>query len=269
MTHERLNALRVLARASLMATAAVLGGVASAAAMSEEGAAPNADGILRSMSNYLAGLSSFSVKADIDNEIITQSGQKLQLSGSAGVVMDRAGKMYLTREGMFADVELFFDGKTLTIHGKKRDLYMQLDAPGSNDAAIRLLELETGLDMPGADLLFADPYATLASGVTQGEYIGATIVGGIEVHHLAFRKDKVDWQLWVKTGDQPLPVKYVITSKWMTGAPQYALRLHDWNTQPKIPDGQFVFTPPKGATRLDAVPVNELGEIEFTKEAEK
>ena len=41
---------------------------------------------------------------------------------------------------------------------------------------------------------------------------------------------------------QPLPVKYVITSKWMTGAPQYTLHLYDWNARPQVPDSRFAFT---------------------------
>ena len=85
--------------------------------------------------------------------------------------------------------------------------------------------------------------------------------------HLAFRKDKVDWQIWVRTGVQPLPVKYVITSKWMTGAPQYTLHLYDWNARPQVPDSRFTFTPPEGAKKIDAIVVNELGEIEFAEES--
>ena len=68
-------------------------------------------------------------------------------------------------------------------------------------------------------------------------------------HPLA--KAKVDWQLWVRTGGEPLPMKYVITSKWVTGAPQYSARFRDWNTKPEIGADRFVFTPPEGVKKLD------------------
>ena len=83
--------------------------------------------------------------------------------------------------------------------------------------------------------------------VTSGSYLGTTWVNGVECDHVAFRAAKVDWQLWVQTGDKPLPMKYVITTKWMTGAPEFSVGCSDWDTQPKIPAGRFEFTPPAGA----------------------
>ena len=77
------------------------------------------------------------------------------------------------------------------------------------------------------ELLLNDPYGIRSSGVESDVYVGVTYVHGVECHHLAFRENKVDWQLWVKAGDTSLPMKYVITSKWMTGAPQYTVQLRD------------------------------------------
>jgi len=235
--------------------------LASGPVMSAEGIDPEADKILRSMSSYFGGVAAFSVDADIDNEIVTQEGQKLQLSSSATITLERPDKFHFQRKGMFADVALIFDGKTLTIYGKTLNVYAQVEAPGTIDDAIRTLEMETGLDAPGADLLFSDPYAILSSGVESSAYIGMAYVDGVECHHLAFREAKVDWQLWVKAGDAPLPMKYVITTKWQTAAPQYEIRLRNWNTNPQIKAGQFAFSVPKDATRLETIPVNEMGEI--------
>jgi len=71
----------------------------------------------------------------------------------------------------------------------------------------------------------------------------------------------VDWQIWVKTGDAPLPMKYVITTKWLTGAPQYALKLRDWNTKPQIDASRFEFSAPAGATEIESIKVDELGKL--------
>ncbi len=163
-------------------------------------------------------------------------------------------------------MEYIFDGKTLTLHGKNLNVYVQREVSGTIDDAIRAVEMETGLDAPGADLLFADPYAILSSGVVSGVYIGTAYVNGVECHHLAFRENKVDWQLWVKAGDMPLPMKYVITSKWHTGAPQYTVQLRDWNTKPGIKGDRFTFIVPAGARRLETIPVNEMGELSIEED---
>jgi len=246
----------VLAVAVFMAV-----GLSAGQVMSAEDIDPEADEILKSMSSYLGRTKTFSMNADIDFEIITKDGQKLQLSSYATVVMERPDKLHILKKGMIADAEFIFDGKTLTLHGKNLNVYAQTEVSGTLDDAMRAYELETGIPAPGADLLFADLYAILSSGIESSAYLGTAYVNGVECHHLAFRKDKVDWQLWVKAGDEPLPMKYVITSKWHTGSPQYEIRLRDWDRKPKIEGDQFTFIVPKGAKRLDTFPVNELGEL--------
>ena len=226
--------------------------------MSAESIDPDADSVLKSMSSYLGGIKTFSVNADIDDQFITHNGQKLQLSSFATVVIERPEKFHIQRKGMIADAEFIFDGITLTLHGRKRNIYAQIEVPGIIDDAIRGYELETGIPAPGADLLFADPYAVLSSGVESSAYLGIAYVNGVECHHLAFREAKVDWQLWVQAGDAPLPMKYVITTKWHTGAPQYEIRFRDWDTNPQINDKRFTFSAPEGATRLETIPADEM-----------
>jgi hypothetical protein len=240
---------------------AVCVGLTPGPVMSAEVLDPDADKVLRSMSSYLGGTKAFSVNADIDNEIVTQDGRKLQLSSCATIVLERPAKFHVQRKGVIADAEFIFDGKTLTLHGKKSNVYAQVKVSGTIDDAIRAYELETGIPAPGADLLFSDPYAVLSSGVKSSAYLGMAYVNGVKCHHLAFRESKVDWQLWVKAGDAPVPIKYVITSKWLTAAPQYQVRLRDWNIKPRIKAGQFTFSAPKGARRLETIPVNEMGEL--------
>ena len=239
----------------------LVSGLLSAATLAAEGIDPEADKILRSMSAYLGGLSAFSMSADIDNEIVDLEGQKLQFSSFAQFVIARPAKFHVHRKGAFADVELFFDGKTVTLHGKNANAYLQIEGPKTIDQATRALGFETGLDMPGVEFLDADPYAGLVSNVLSSDYPGTVYVNGIECHYLTFRAAQVDWQLWIATGDKPLPMKYVITSKWVTAAPQYSIRFRDWDTDPEIKADQFSFPAPKGASKLDSIPLNALGEI--------
>jgi len=230
-------------------------------AMSADGIGPEADKILKSMSSYLAGLSAFSMSVDIDNEIVDLAGQKLQLSSGATIIIERPGKLYIHRQGAYADAEIIFNGKSLTLYGKGMNAYMQVNRPGNIDNAINTLETEIGLDAPGADLLLANQDPSVTGGVTSSAYLGTAYVNGIECHYLTFRSAKVDWQLWVQVGKTPLPMKYIITTKWVTGAPQYSIRFRDWNTKPQIKAGQFTFTVPKGARKLETMPVNEVGEF--------
>jgi hypothetical protein len=229
---------------------------------------PNATEVLQLMADYLAETDAFSVNADVDFEVIATTGQKLQFSSYATVLMERPNGLYIRRQGPLADAEIFFDGSQLTLFGRRINAYAQQGLTGTVDDAILAVEAETGIPFPGADLLFADPYAVLSEGVESSAYLGTAYIDGIEVHHLAFREAEVDWQLWVQTGDVPLPMKYVITTKWLTGAPQYAIRLRDWDTNPAIDNARFTFTAPAGATQLEALPPSELEDFTTTEEAQ-
>lgn len=223
--------------------------------------APDADKILKAMTEHLKSLKEFSVDYDTDHEVVGVDGQKLQYSASGMISLSRSAGFLMTRQGPIADMEVFFDGKTITLFGKTLNVYGQLDSTGpSIDEAVDEFRTATGLDATGADLLAADPYPVLTEGVVSGHVVGVGFVDGVECDHLAFRTDLVDWQIWISHSDKPLPVKYVITTKWVTGAPQYTLRLSNWTTD-KIDPKLFSFTPPADAKRLESITADVTGEV--------
>jgi len=120
--------------------------------------------------------------------------------------------------------------------------------------------------MPAGDLLLANPYPVPSSGVTSSSYLGIEYVAGAASHHLAFREVGVDWQLWVKAEVDPLPIKYVITAVGVDRAPQFSVKFTNWNLKPAIAAGRFSFVPPKGAQKLAALPIDEMGEITVKQE---
>jgi len=246
--------------------AVVLFSLSTGPAIVTGGVNPDADEVLKSMSSFLAGTKTFSMSADMSNEVITREGQKLQFNGHAALVIARPSNFYIMRKGRFSDAVLFYDGSKVTVQAKSMNAYVQKDVAGTIDDAIKTIERESGLSLPGADLLLSDPYTALISGVTSSGYYGTAYVQGVECHHLAFRTPKVDWQVWVKAGDEPLPMKYVITTKWMTGAPQYSVQLSNWNLKPDIAADQFAFIAPAGAENLEAVSTNKMGEIAAMQE---
>ncbi|MGB7691049.1 MAG: DUF2092 domain-containing protein, partial [Pseudolabrys sp.] len=86
-------------------------------------------------------------------------------------------------------------------------------------------------------------------------------INGVECDHLAFRNNDVDWQLWVEVGTQPIPRKYIITNKAVTGMPQYTLRIKDWKTDLQVAADAFAFKPPTDAKRVDFVALSDIDEV--------
>jgi hypothetical protein len=175
--------------------------------------ADDATKILKAMSDYVASQKSISLNFDTDVEVITPEIQKIQFASSGKLLLSRPDKLWASRTGGYADVELIFDGKAVTIFGKDRNVYAQVETSGTLDQLVDLLRNKYSLEMPGADLLQSDPYGVLMPNVIDAKHIGRGVIDGVECEHLAFRNQDTDWQLWVEVGTHPIPRKYVITSK--------------------------------------------------------
>lgn len=212
------------------------------------------------MSSYLGGLTSFSVEFDASTDIITSQGQKLKLASSGNVVLNRPGQFRIQRLGAIAEMELVLDGEQLTIYGMNINGYYQIPV-ATIDEAIDKVRDDIGFEAPGADILSSNPFDMEVTDVTSGDHIGMTTIGGETVHHLAFRGDQVDWQIWVLDGDAPLPLKYVITSKLHAGAPEYSVDFTNWNTEPQLDGDSFMFTPPSDAKKIKSLTIDQTGNI--------
>lgn len=98
---------------------------------------PNATEVLQSMSDYLAKTEAFSANADIDFEVVARTGQKLQFSSYASVLVEQPNSLYIKRQGPVANAEIFFDGSQLTVLGRRINAYTQQAISGTIDDAIR------------------------------------------------------------------------------------------------------------------------------------
>lgn len=56
----------------------------------------------------------------------------------------------------------------------------------------------------------------------------------------------------------PLPLTYVVTSKWFAGAPHFSVYFSDWDPAATIADADLSFTPDETARALDPVAFHEL-----------
>jgi hypothetical protein len=216
--------------------------------------------ILKSMSDYMANQKTISIKFDSDIEVVTSDLQKLQFTGSGQVLLSRPDKLRAARTGGYTDVELVFDGKTATVLGKNLNTFAQIESQGTVDQVINRLN-ESAVALPGGDLLLSNVFDELMANVSDAKHIGQGVIDGIECEHLAFRNTDTDWQIWIEIGANPIPRKYVITNKSVTGAPQYTLRIKDWNTNVPIAADAFAFKAPEGAKKVDLAALSDIDEI--------
>jgi len=207
--------------------------------------------LLKAMSDYMAAQKAISFEYDAILEVVTNDDQKLALASSGSVTLKRPDKVRATRSGGFADVEMSFDGKTMTLLGKNLNIYAQQDVPGTVDHLIDELRVKYNRPLPAADLLLSDSYDALMLDVVDVKDLGSGVIGGVECDYLAFRKKEVDWQIWIAQGERPYPCRYVITSKFMDGGPEYTIQTRDWMTGDEVAAADFSFKNPTDARKVD------------------
>jgi hypothetical protein len=212
---------------------------------------PKATDLLKRSCDYLESLQALSVRASFSEEVVLLDGQKIGYESGSKISLSRPNHFRTVRHGTKENLDFYYDGKTMTMFQAGPNLYAKAAAPPTLDGMIGTLESEYDVAIPGSDLFYTDAYTGMIEGVTDASYIGLEEVGGVPAHHLSFRKSDVDWQIWVEDGEKPVPVKYVITTKWVTGAPSYSVLMTDWDLSPKFDPSTFVFVPPSDARKIE------------------
>jgi hypothetical protein len=238
-------------------TALVVGGLALAAPARADDAAT----ILQNMSQYIGKQKQISANFDSTVEVVTPDMQKIQFASSGRVLLSRPDKLHISRTGGYTDVELVFDGTQLSLLAKNANLIAQTNVAGPVDTMVDTLYEKFDAALPGMDFLLSDSYRELTSDVVSSAHIGRGVIEGVECEHLAFRGVETDWQIWIERGDRPVPRKYIITSKTVLGAPQYALTIRNWTTDGPPADGAFVLKEPQGAKKVALESFAEFDEV--------
>jgi hypothetical protein len=209
-----------------------------------------ADDILKKACACLTDLKQFGVKVEETFDEMSSSGQKIQFSNRREVLVRRPNSLFARSEGDTTNRFFYYDGKMITLFDPEAKVYATNEAPATLDAMFDFLHEKLGFSIPTADLLYGDPYKVLTEQVEVGEHLGLHHVGEKKCHHLAFQQRHIDWQLWVDSGDKPLPLKFLITYRRMPGEPQFAT-VFEWNVSAKIAEDAFAFKPPADAKKIE------------------
>ena len=100
-----------------------------------------AKSLFKAMSDYLAAQQAISFAYDSTLEVVTDQEQKLGLASSGTLTLNRPDKLHATRTGGFANVEMVYDGKTLTMLGKNANAVAKAEEPGTIDQLVDVLRL--------------------------------------------------------------------------------------------------------------------------------
>ncbi len=209
---------------------------------------------LKDMGAFLQTLKRFRVSTELTGERVLADGQKLQHTASADMDVQRPNKVRVRMHSARSERELFFDGKTITLYTPAQKYYSTIELTDTIGGLIGRLEEKYGVEIPLQDLFIWGTPAAPLDKIDSAMNAGQDFVDDDLCDHYAFRQGKIDWQIWISAGGKPLPRKVVITNRADEARPQ-SVSFIDWNLKPGFTDAVFKFTPPKGSTKIEIVPV--------------
>ena len=245
----------------------VLAGLAAGSARAADAkptVAPQAETLLRRMSDYLAQAPWYSVSAEIWQDVQLGSGQQVQAGRLVELQVRRPDRFHAEVHSPRRNRGLYYDGKTLSLLNRVQNFYGSIPAPSSIDEALDVASERFGITLPLEDIIVSDPYKSAMRRVVSGIYIGPVTVLGVPCEHLAFSMGKVDWQIWIEQGARPVPRKIVITYKDEEGTPEYMAIFSNWDFQTKLPDFLFALEPPTGAAKISVEEIKRQNETHKT-----
>ena len=231
------------------------------AAMAEAKAADKAEAlaVLKRASDFLAKQKELSFEAELGFDAVQSTGQKLEFGGTRKITVRRPDRLHVEAASRSGDRRtLRFDGEHFSIDLPEEHAYVSLKRPGTLNELIDYLTDDVGVPAPLHDLIYRDFYASIVDRIESGLIVGETTIGATRCQHLALSSNVLDFQIWIASGDRPLPARIVITHKQEEESPQFWARIHTWNLDPPTPDALFAFTPPEGAEQLSVRPAGRL-----------
>lgn len=217
-----------------------------------------ADGILRRSCDRLRSSSFFRIRAEISYDEVLLSGKKLFFTGSLDAAVNRPDRLRTEYRGSGQHSGIWYDGKSLTLHDWRANLYAVTEAPSDLDAFLDHTVESLGFSVPVADLFYSDPYGILMENVKSVTQSGLEEVGGLSCHHLTLRQEDIDWEIWIEEESPFLPRKLRITYKNMAASPQYTVLFTDWDFSGPPENAEFTFEPPAGAERIEFLSSKEI-----------
>jgi hypothetical protein len=216
---------------------------------------PAAIQALQKMGKHLQALKRFSVSLDLTGERVLEDGQKLDHTATAQIDVDRPHRARTLMRSARSEREIFYDGKAVSLYAPQQKYYSTVAFDGNLGALVERLRERYGIEFPLADLFVWGTPNAPTDQFESAMFAGQDYIGSDLTDHYAFRQKDIDWQIWITTGDKPLPRKLVITRRDDDARPQ-SVSIIDWTTSPTFKDSEFTFRPPAGARKIEIVPVD-------------
>ena len=228
--------------------------------------APEAREVIDRMAKFFGTRKGFTLRQVSTTTASDEAAQKLAGAMTHVVRVERPNRLAVVLTGdQPGSGTVISDGEALVIHQKQKDAnrYESSPAPASLSELVDNPYLRTMLAVGGADvvtkaLLGEDSATAILEGVQELAVAGSEEVDGRPCTHLVAKTESGNWDLWVATGDEPVPVKFVpaIGQLFFGGTNvdlSSTVMFDQWRCDPVFDASDFAFVPEEGWEKVDSL----------------
>ncbi|MDE1167314.1 MAG: DUF2092 domain-containing protein [Pseudomonas sp.] len=206
-------------------------------------------GVLETMGRYLHALPHYALSAESATDQTLETGQVVEFHHRTDVLTVHPDKLHVSVDQGTSARQFFYDGKSFTLYDGHYGYYTNGPAPATIDALLDDIADRYGIELPLSDLFRWGPTTAKDVGISEALVIGDERLGAYTCTHYAYRQPDIDWQLWVRTGPDPLPCRLVITRRDTPELPRHSVDFN-WDLKAQIPANTFTFIPPAKAQQV-------------------
>ncbi len=231
-----------------------------------ETAEVSAEGLVRKLADFFMKAKTVEVREQLVVHVKMQ-GMDNKMTATRTLVAEKPNHIAVRTEGGMMGVNLVSDGEKLFTYVPAMKTYTEQAAPGSISEIMSdpMMMGMLGSSGPFVLHLLADnPYEQLMEGVTESKNLGRETLDGVDVHHLQFKQEQFDWEMWINAHGDPLIRRVSMDmTKAMAQADNafqdrelkatFVSSFTDWRLDKPVDAKEFVFTPPEGAQKSESL----------------
>jgi len=213
---------------------------------------PKALDILKATSDRLASAHTVSFTAVELFEQLTRQDVPLGYTAKYEVTLQRPDKLRVLKPADGATSDFYYDGKSMMAYAPVENLLAVADAPATIDATMEKAYKLAAIYFPFDDVIVANPYGDLASGLKHAYYVGQShVVGGTTTDIVAYAGDGVFVQIWIGADDKlPRLMRAIYLDD--PNRLRHELAFTDWKLDESVPADTFA--PPGSASTAKHIP---------------
>jgi len=214
------------------------------------GAEKTARSILDNAYKYVGSMDRYAFKAVVSD---TDPNEGKTYKHNVSVKVDRPDKLRVDTKGDIRDRSVYINDGLFTLMDHKFNYYGQLKVPKTIDGALDYIFEHYGITAPLASLIYSN--MGKRAKFSKSKYFGTVDVAGVACDYVAFRNKAGEVHIWIATGDKPLVKAYSIIDTHVEGKPRKNTSIR-WMLDPKFPQNDFIFSAPKGASKISIEPAS-------------